>query len=152
MAGEWTWTSDLAGVEDEEAAAAMPYVRRDPAVIDALAETQALLADALERAADGLLECSIWCDSQERTDDGWRNGVTDARKYHMARIRALIPADHAAALAARDAASERRGMERAIAWHEATAASILAKFGETQPYATHVHCAESLRAEMGGEA
>lgn len=46
----------------------------------------------LREAADSLLECSVWCDSQDRTDDGWRNGVKDARKHHTARILALIPA------------------------------------------------------------
>ena len=43
----------------------------------------------LEEAADSLFECSVWCDSQELTDDGWHNGVNDARKYHMQRIRNL---------------------------------------------------------------
>jgi hypothetical protein len=58
---------------------------------EANARADAAKTLALERAADALLECSIWCDSQERTDDGWRNGVFDARKHGMAAIRALSP-------------------------------------------------------------
>ena len=123
------------------------YVLRDPAVLAALPEGQAMVADALERAADSLLECSVWCDSQERTDDGWRNGVTDARKHHMARIRALIPTDHAAARAARDAASERRGMERAAKTADATATCIL-----PSGHFLSERVAAAIRAEMGGEA
>ncbi|MFN7883208.1 MAG: hypothetical protein ACK5PF_09380 [bacterium] len=72
----------------------------DPDSLDAFMEANPLPAvqpdvaaireAALREAADSLLECSVWCDSQERTDDAWRNGVTDARKHHMARILALI--------------------------------------------------------------
>jgi len=54
------------------------------------ADNAAIREAALREASDSLLECSVWCDSQERTDDGWRNGVTDARKYHAAHILALI--------------------------------------------------------------
>jgi hypothetical protein len=54
------------------------------------AHSAAIREAALREAADSLLECSVWCDSQERTDDGWRNGVMDARKHHTARILALI--------------------------------------------------------------
>jgi hypothetical protein len=57
---------------------------------DDLPDAAAIREAALREAADSLLECSVWCDSQERTDDGWRNGVADARKHHMARILALI--------------------------------------------------------------
>jgi hypothetical protein len=53
-------------------------------------DAAAIRKAALREAADSLLECSVWCDSQERTDDGWRNGLRDARKYHMARILAMI--------------------------------------------------------------
>jgi len=65
-----------------------------------LGSTAAMVGAAYEAAAESLLETSVWCDSQERTDDGWRNGLTDARKRVMARIRALTPADAAAALQA----------------------------------------------------
>jgi hypothetical protein len=57
---------------------------------DDLPNAAAILETALREAADSLLECSVWCDSQERTDGGWHNGVMDARKYHMARILDLI--------------------------------------------------------------
>ncbi len=66
-------------------------------------------AAAYGAAANSLLECSVWCDSQERTDDGWHNGVVDARKHHMQRITALTPADATAWLAARDAAMIETG-------------------------------------------
>lgn len=61
--------------------------------LNPLADHKLAVAEAYRRAADSLLECSVWCDSQERTDDGWRNGVTDARKHHMARILALADTD-----------------------------------------------------------
>jgi hypothetical protein len=66
------------------------YLLRDgPTMQAAIAAAE---ARGLRKAAESLLECSVWCDSQERTNDGWRNGVTDARKHYMARILALIPA------------------------------------------------------------
>jgi hypothetical protein len=52
-------------------------------------------ADALRRAADSLLEASVWCESQDRPCTNWHNGVVDARKDHIARILALIPKDGA---------------------------------------------------------
>jgi uncharacterized Zn finger protein (UPF0148 family) len=45
-------------------------------------------AAALGEAADALMECAVWCDSQEYVDDGWRNGVADARKHIARHIRA----------------------------------------------------------------
>lgn len=59
---------------------------------------EALIRAALEVAETVLLECSVWCDSQDRTDDGWRNGVTDARKHGMAAIRALATPEGIAAI------------------------------------------------------
>jgi hypothetical protein len=44
-------------------------------------EAKAMVAAALEETAKSLPSCTVWCDSQERVDDGWRNGVTDARKH-----------------------------------------------------------------------
>ena len=44
-------------------------------------EAQAMVVAALEEASYALMECAVWCDSQERVDDGWRNGVADARKH-----------------------------------------------------------------------
>jgi acetyl-CoA acetyltransferase len=68
---------------------AAEYIRADVAASDA----KLAVAMAVQKAADGLLECSVWCDSQERTDASWRNGVTDARKHHMARILATADTD-----------------------------------------------------------
>jgi len=74
---EARWIADIdAGVYDD----AQPEPWPSAAIREA----------ALREAADSLLECSVWCDGQERTDDGWRNGVADARKHHTARILALI--------------------------------------------------------------
>lgn len=69
------------------------YVRRDPAVLAALPEVQALIAAAYEVAA-------------ERMDAGFSYNAGNA-------IRALTPADATAALAARDAAMRARGMREA---------------------------------------
>jgi len=57
------------------------------------ADAEAAMAAVVERAADSLLECSVWCDSQERADANWHNGVVDARKHFMARIRDFAPID-----------------------------------------------------------
>ena len=51
----------------------------------------AIVRAALEAAADSLIETSVWCDSQERADASWHNGVVDARKHHMRRILAIDP-------------------------------------------------------------
>lgn len=56
------------------------------------ADAELAVALMVEKAADGLLESSVWCDSQERADASWHNGVIDARKHHMAAIRSLSPA------------------------------------------------------------
>jgi hypothetical protein len=77
----------LAGIADTLARECRIHEYRAEA---AEADNAAIREAALREAADSLLECSVWCESQERTDDGWRNGVTDARKYHAARILALI--------------------------------------------------------------
>lgn len=64
-----------------------------PAALSAAPEVQALVEAAVKRALEAaetrLLECSVWCDSQERTSADWHNGVTDARKHHMSTIRAI---------------------------------------------------------------
>lgn len=65
------------------------FVRRDPAVLAALPEVQALEDAAYERAADALLGASVWCDSQATTSGDWHNGVRDACKHHMNAIRAM---------------------------------------------------------------
>lgn len=44
---------------------------------------------AIKAAAESLVECSVWCDSQERTDASWHNGVIDARKHHTKAILAI---------------------------------------------------------------
>jgi hypothetical protein len=102
-----------------ETAAAYEVVARDledqrDAAIAALTASQAETAAAYEVAADSLLECIVWCDNQERADDGWRNGVIDARKHHANRIRTLTPADSKAALARMIADAEERGMRKAL--------------------------------------
>jgi hypothetical protein len=81
--------------ESEEAAKAAAQADYDARILSALEpavqpDAAAIREAALREAADSLLECSVWCDSQERTDDGWRNGVMDARKHHTARLLALI--------------------------------------------------------------
>ena len=75
----------------EDVAAA--WNRRDPAVLAALPEVQALIAAAYEVAA-------------KRMDAGFSYNAGNA-------IRALTPADATAALAARDAAMIARGMREA---------------------------------------
>ncbi len=83
-----------------EAIAAWNY--RDPAVIAALTEVQALVADALERAVAAVFA---------------KTGFDDDHPVTCA-IRAMIPADHAAALAARDKrirAEERAKWEACLA-------------------------------------
>jgi hypothetical protein len=74
---------------------------------------RALVEAVIDAAANALLECSVWCDSQERTDASWHHGVIDARKHHMARIRALTPADAATALADMLREARNEGLEEA---------------------------------------
>jgi hypothetical protein len=72
-----------------------PYIRRDPAVIAALPEVQALVAAALERAADDLAD-------YPRTSpdyDDWTR-YDEQIEHSQAIVRALVPTDHAAALEA----------------------------------------------------
>jgi hypothetical protein len=85
----------------------------------ALTQSRAETAAAYERAADSLLECSVWCDSQDRATPEWRNGAQDARKHHMARIRAISTPDQTAALDAVRADARAQGMrEAAIIAHD----------------------------------
>jgi len=108
------------------------YVRRDPAVIAALPETQAMVADALERAA-------AKCDEHARHEVGREAAML---KAHADYIRALIPADHAAALAARDERMRAEGIERA--------AKYMQRY--SHPHMTVAEIAAAIRAKMGGEA
>jgi hypothetical protein len=55
-----------------------------------LSKAHAMVAAALEEASYALMECAVWCDSQERIDDGWRNGVADARRHISRHIRARV--------------------------------------------------------------
>jgi hypothetical protein len=161
MAGEWTWTSDLAGVEDEEAAAAMPYVRRDPAVIAALPEVQAMVADALERAAKA---AGTYCWNRYASkDEGGQLSSPAVFTSHTHQdidraIRAMIPADHAAALAARDermrAEGRKEGMERAAGRLDLRHRNYMqAKGRNPDDYGSEYSLiAADIRAEIGGEA
>lgn len=86
------WSPVDGGTQDVE------YIRRDPAVLAALPEVQAMVAAAYEVAAYAVTEAGrAWL------------GASGAR----AAIRALTPADATAALAARDAAMIARGMREA---------------------------------------
>jgi hypothetical protein len=135
---EVTWCCEPMDDDDTE------YVRRDPAVIAALPETRAMLADALERAVEQTLPDG-WRETahEEHAKPGLKAQRVWASGYNACQtaIRALIPADHAAALAARDAASERRGMERAAVIVD----DHYAKGDMGNP-------GHFIRAEMGGEA
>lgn len=87
------------------------YIRRDPAVLAAIPEAQALIAAAYEAAASVLDdECDLARIALPQAVPVLR---ADARD-----IRALTPADATAALAARDAAMQAKGMREAagIAW------------------------------------
>ena len=75
------WSHADGGTQDVE------YIRRDPAVLAALPEVQAMIAAAYEVAA-------------KRMDAGFSYNAGNA-------IRALTPADATAALAAREAAISR---------------------------------------------
>lgn len=90
-----SWESEDCGM-----VVAARYARTALALHQQLADAQAAQALVLERAADCLQDCNVWCDSQERPDAGWRNGVADAEKHHMAAIRALADPTGVEALAA----------------------------------------------------
>ncbi len=92
------WSPVDGGTQDVE------YIRRDPAVLAALPEVQALIAAAIETAAT----CTEW------TAWGQRHNLTEASRRA---IRALTHADATAALAARDAAMIARGMREAAGWY-----------------------------------
>ena len=99
------WSPVDGGTQDVE------YIRRDPAVLAALPEVQALIAAAYEAAASVLDdECDLARIALPQAVPVLR---ADARD-----IRALTPADATAALAARDAAMQAKGMREAagIAW------------------------------------
>ena len=75
----------------------------------------AIVRAALEAAADSLIETSVWCDSQERADASWHNGVVDARKHHMRRILAIDPSTVLSKLEATETA--RADAAEALAYH-----------------------------------
>ena len=87
------WSPVDGGTQDVE------YIRRDPAVLAALPEVQALIAAAYEVAAKVVDTCNA---------EGPYQAIGAA-----GRIRALTPAEATAALAARDAAMIARGLREA---------------------------------------
>ena len=90
------WSPVDGGTQDVE------YIRRDPAVLAALPEAQALIAAAYEVAAKTADECR-------------RSACTAGMGMEpvLAAIRAMTPADATAALAARDAAMRAEGLREA---------------------------------------
>ncbi len=86
---------------------------RDPAVLAALPEVQALIAEAYEVAAKFLTDTvAEWsCGHDARHCDCWR----DKEQWSLAAeaVEGLTPADATAALAARDAAMRAEGLREA---------------------------------------
>ena len=89
------WSPVDGGTQDVE------YIRRDPAVLAALPEVQAMIAAAYEVAAKVVDTCNA---------EGPYQSIGAA-----GRIRALTPADATAALARTVQDAEARGMRRAAA-------------------------------------
>ena len=87
------WSHADGGTQDVE------YIRRDPAVLAALPEMQALIAAAYEAAAKVVDTCNA---------EGPYQSIGAA-----GRIRALTPSEATAALAARDAAMRAEGLREA---------------------------------------
>ena len=89
------------------------YIRRDPAVIAALPEVQAMVAAAAKFLTDTVAEWS--CGHDARHCDCWR----DKEQWSLAAeaVEGLTHADATAALAARDAAMIARGMREAAEWY-----------------------------------
>jgi len=89
---------------------------RDPAVLAALPEVQALIAAAFEAAARA-------CDAKHAEyilGKGHNPKKYDSHFSQLARkVRALTPADATAALAARDAAMRAQGLREAAEWYRA---------------------------------
>ena len=132
------------------------YIRRDPAVLAALPEVQALIAAAYEAAAKFLTDTvAEWsCGHDARHCDCWR----DKEQWSLAAeaVDGLTPADATAALARIVREAEARGMERAAdrarvyasnyeqssdgrntfillaEWADAEAAAILARAAEIE--------------------
>ncbi len=92
------WEAFLRPVSDDDTSG---YIRRDPAVLAALPEVQAMIAAAYEAAAT----CTEW------TAWGQRHNLTEASRRA---IRALTTSDATAALAARDAAMIARGRVKGL--------------------------------------
>ena len=91
------WSPVDGGTQDVE------YVRRDPAVLAALPEVQALIAAAYETAAKVVDTCNA---------EGPYQAIGAA-----GRIRALTPDDATTALAARDAAMRAQELREAAEWY-----------------------------------
>ncbi len=91
------WSPVDGGTQDVD------YIRRDPAVLAALPEVQALIAAAYEVAAQVVDTCN-------------REGPYQAIGA-ACRVRSLTPADATAALAARDAAMRAQGLREAAEWY-----------------------------------
>ena len=101
------WSPVDGGTQDVE------YIRRDPAVLAALPEVQALIAAAYDVAAKFLTDTvAEWsCGHDARHCDCWR----DKEQWSLAAeaVEGLTPADATAALARIVREAEARGMERA---------------------------------------
>ena len=112
--------------DEEEDGETQEYVRRDPAVLAALPEVQAMIAAAYEDGARrlaanrahlnytaliGLFNGAPLPEPIVTALSNWLDGIASA-------IRALTPADATAAIAARDAAMQAKGMREgaAMAW------------------------------------
>ena len=120
------WSPVDGGTQDVE------YIRRDPAVLAALPEVQALIAAAYEVAARETLTLALAIVTDIAStllsvgDAAGANGLCVLIKtleQHADTIPksvsgALTPADATAALAAREAAMIARGMREAIDWIE----------------------------------
>lgn len=128
------------------------------------AETQALVADALERALDAFDAPPRASDHPHRSDgvqsknDRCEHGIPHYEDCHDCSIQsvaALIPADHAAALAARDermrAEGRKAGMERAGDLCNSVTNSLGARPGSPM-FSALIEYRAAIRAEMGGEA
>ena len=91
------------------------YIRRDPAVLAALPEVQALIAAAYDVAAKFLTDTvAEWsCGHDGRHCDCWRD--KEQWSFAAEAVEGLTPADATAALARIVREAEARGMERAAA-------------------------------------
>ena len=115
----WAWTSgQAAGLFDtsfhDNIASAIEYIRRDPAVLAALPEVQALIA--AERLDYRKLVAAVSGNPSGTRCDACRNcGMIHCADafYGCSGMRDYTPADATAALAARDAAMRAQGLREA---------------------------------------